>query len=48
MGFETGLDLDALTRLSLGLPGLIGHDIHGQVAKAGPPSRLYPIPDFAA
>jgi hypothetical protein len=27
---------------------LIGHDIRGQVAKAGPPSRLYPIPDFAA
>ncbi len=48
MGFVTGIDLGALLPLSLGLPALIGHDIRGQVAKAGPPSRLYPIPDFAA
>ena len=48
MGLETGLDLEALLELSRRLPALIGHEVPGQVAKAGTPSRLYPIPDFAA
>jgi hydroxymethylglutaryl-CoA lyase len=44
MGIETGLDLDALIRLSRDLPRLVGHDVPGQVAKAGRPSDLHPVP----
>jgi len=39
MGVQTGLDLDALLTLSRKLPALVGHDVPGQVAKAGPPSH---------
>jgi len=48
MQLETGLDLAALIDLSRRLPSLIGHAVPGQVAKAGPPSRLHPKPGFAA
>jgi hydroxymethylglutaryl-CoA lyase len=44
-GLTTGLDLSALIELSLLLPGLIGHDVPGQVAKAGRPQALHPIPE---
>lgn len=43
-GLRTGLDLDALLDLSRQLPALIGHDVAGQVAKAGKPLDLHPIP----
>lgn len=50
MGIETGIDLELLIALSRGLPALLGHDVPGQVAKAGrncdlhamPPARLEP------
>ena len=48
MGIETGLDLDALIRLSRDLPRLVGHPVPGQVAKAGRPLDLHPPPVFAA
>jgi hydroxymethylglutaryl-CoA lyase len=35
MGYDTGLDLDAVLACVRRLPTLIGHDIPGQVAKAG-------------
>ena len=44
MGIETGLDLDGLIALSRRLPELVGHEVAGQVAKAGRPSELYPAP----
>ena len=44
MGLATGLDLEALLALSRRLPGLIGHAVPGQVAKAGRPSDLHPAP----
>ena len=44
MGLTTGLDLDALLGLSRGLPALVGHDVPGQVAKAGRPCDLHPAP----
>ena len=45
MGLRTGLDLQRLIDLSLQLPGLVGHDVPGQVAKAGRPCDLHPIPE---
>lgn len=47
MGIETGLDLDALIGLSRDLPRLVGHDVPGQVAKAGRPCDLHPVPKAA-
>ena len=44
MGCNTGVDLEALIGLSQRLPGLVGHDIPGQIVKAGPANRRYPIP----
>ncbi len=44
MGIATGLDVDALLALSRGLPALIGHDVFGQVVKAGRPGVLHPAP----
>lgn len=44
MGCDTGVDLEALMGLSQRLPGLVGHDVPGQIVKAGPSTRRYPIP----
>jgi hydroxymethylglutaryl-CoA lyase len=44
-GLDSGLDLDTLIKLSRRLPALIGHDVSGQVAKAGRPFDLHPIPE---
>jgi len=44
-GLRTGLDLDALIRLSRQLPALIGHDVTGQIAKAGRPGDLHRLPE---
>ena len=35
MGYDTGVDLEALLACAAQLPGLIGHDTSGQVVKAG-------------
>src|SRR4029434_1032343 len=35
-GVETGIDLDALIRVAASLPALVGHDIPGRTAAAGP------------
>ncbi|WP_409566316.1 hydroxymethylglutaryl-CoA lyase [Methylobacterium sp. J-070] len=47
MGIATGVDLDALIGLSRDLPRLVGHDVPGQVAKAGRPCDLHPVPQAA-
>jgi hydroxymethylglutaryl-CoA lyase len=44
IGLKTGLGLDGLIDLSRRLPGLVGHDVPGQVAKAGRSLDLHPIP----
>jgi hydroxymethylglutaryl-CoA lyase len=44
MGVETHVDLSELIRLSLELPEMVGHDVPGHVAKAGPSTRRYPTP----
>lgn len=45
IGLKTGLDLDGLIDLSRRLPGLVGHDVPGQVAKAGRSQDLHPVPE---
>ena len=45
IGLRTGLDLQRLICLSNRLPGLVGHDVPGQVAKAGRPRDLHPVPE---
>lgn len=45
VGLTTGIDLDRLIVLSRQLPGLVGHDVPGQVAKAGRPLDLHPVPE---
>ncbi|UOK72453.1 hydroxymethylglutaryl-CoA lyase [Ancylobacter polymorphus] len=44
MGVATDVDLAALLALARSLPALLGHDIPGQVAKAGRSSDLHPVP----
>jgi hydroxymethylglutaryl-CoA lyase len=48
MGCDTGVDLSALLAVSRSLPTLVGHDVPGQVVKAGPSSRVYPKPSALA
>lgn len=45
MGYETGVDLERLLELARRLPALVRHDVPGQVMKAGPSSRRYPLPE---
>ena len=44
MGVSTGVDLPALMAVSRRLPGLLGHETPGQVAKAGRSCDLHPAP----
>jgi hydroxymethylglutaryl-CoA lyase len=44
MEYETGVDLDRLLLAARKLPGIVGHDVPGQVAKAGKISDLHPSP----
>jgi len=48
MGIETGIDLPHLIELSRTLPALLGHDMPGQVAKAGRNQDLHPRPSAVA
>jgi hydroxymethylglutaryl-CoA lyase len=44
MGMGTDIDLPALIDLSRSLPALLGHDVPGQVMKAGRVNDLHPAP----
>ncbi|MNE94921.1 Hydroxymethylglutaryl-CoA lyase YngG [compost metagenome] len=44
IGIQTGIDLPLLLELSRGLPALLGHEVPGQLAKAGRNCDLHPIP----
>ena len=44
VGIPTGIDLPLLLKLSRGLPALLGHDVPGQLAKAGRNCDLHPMP----
>jgi hydroxymethylglutaryl-CoA lyase len=43
-GIATGVDLDALLRIARGLPELLGHEVPGQLIKAGRRSERYQPP----
>lgn len=47
MGIETGVDLERLIDISRDLPRLVGHEVPGQIAKAGRPCDLHPVPKAA-
>ncbi|WP_251976397.1 hydroxymethylglutaryl-CoA lyase [Salinicola avicenniae] len=44
MEVETGVDLERLVAVAERLPALVGHDVPGQVVKAGLATRRYPLP----
>lgn len=44
IGIHTGIDLPLLLKLSQGLPALLGHEVPGQLAKAGRNCDLHPTP----
>jgi hydroxymethylglutaryl-CoA lyase len=48
MGLDTGVDLKALLAIAAELPAIVGHDVPGQVMKAGPSDRRYPVPEGVA
>jgi len=48
MGCDTGIDLERLLGLARSLPALVGHEVPGQVAKAGRISDLHPAPPEVA
>ena len=48
MGYDTGIDLVALLAVARQLPKVVGHEVPGQVAKAGRILDLHPEPDFVA
>jgi len=48
MGYDTGMDIPKLLGLARQMPHIVGHEVPGQVAKAGRISDLHPAPDFVA
>ncbi len=48
MGYETGVDLDKLLPVAADLPAFVGHEIPGQVVKAGVSTRRFPFPGVGA
>lgn len=44
MDYETGVDLDRVLEIAKRLPDIVGHEIDGQVVKAGKITDLHPIP----
>jgi hydroxymethylglutaryl-CoA lyase len=48
MGIETGIDLEALVRVSKRVQDIVGRTLPGQLVKAGPFTRRYPVPDGVA
>ena len=48
MGVETGIDLDRLIAASRRVETIVGRALPGQIVKAGPWTRRYPLPDGVA
>jgi hydroxymethylglutaryl-CoA lyase len=46
MGYNTAVNLDLILEIARDLPAVIGHDVPGQVMKAGKADRKYPVPDW--
>ncbi len=45
MGYDTGVDLDKLLAAAVKMPLVVGHDVAGQVMRAGKTLHLHPVPD---
>ena len=45
MGMDTGIDLDILLAVAVKIPAIVGHDVPGQVMKAGKTMHLHPVPE---
>jgi len=48
MGYDTGMVLERLLLVAREMPAIVGHDVPGQVAKAGPSMTLHPAPSYVA
>ncbi|HXD98581.1 MAG TPA: hydroxymethylglutaryl-CoA lyase [Candidatus Acidoferrum sp.] len=48
MGVATGIDLDRLVAVSRRVEQIVGRPMPGQIIKAGPSTRRYPVPDSVA
>jgi hydroxymethylglutaryl-CoA lyase len=48
MGYDTGVDLPKLLAIARQMPDIVGHEVPGQVAKAGRIEDLHPAPAFVA
>jgi hydroxymethylglutaryl-CoA lyase len=48
MRVVTGIDLDRLLAASRRVQDVVGHALPGQIVKAGPSTRRYPVPDSVA
>jgi hydroxymethylglutaryl-CoA lyase len=48
VGYDTGVNLEALLAVARDIPAMVGHDVPGQIVKAGPSTRRYPAPDWIA
>jgi hydroxymethylglutaryl-CoA lyase len=48
MGVTTGIDLDRLVAVSRRVEQIVGRPMPGQIIKAGPSTRRYPVPDSVA
>ena len=44
MGYDTGMDVDKMLALARQMPAIVGHEVPGQVAKAGRTTDLHPPP----
>lgn len=45
MGFDTGVDLDKLLAAAVKMPAIVGHDVAGQVMRAGKTMHLHAVPE---
>ena len=48
MGVQTGIDLEKLLAVSRRVQQIVGRALPGQIVKAGPSTRRYPLPDTVA
>ncbi len=46
MGYDTGISLEKLLAVARQMPHIVGHEVPGQVAKAGRITDLHPAPEF--
>jgi len=46
MGYDTDVKLDLLLEIARDLPAIVGHDVPGQLIKAGKADKRYPVPEW--